>query len=89
MKSKRFSVRFDLDVKDEADNWRYIHEQSEPYVNTAIQKAITSARLKEEIRDTVYRAVTDALRDSSYKPVENQIQQTENEDIVLDFLDMF
>ena len=88
MNSKRISLRFNLDSRDDLGAWDYLHTLKADSINKEIIAIINSARQNRDLRDLLRQTISVALQGMPLQPVEKQ-EITESDIAALDFLDSF
>jgi hypothetical protein len=91
MNLKRFSIRFNLDDKEDLKAWERIHQFDDGFISKEIIRIINRSYELPDLEALIRKAVSEELEKaklvlSSSEPV---ISDLENENTVMDFLDSF
>ena len=89
MNSKRISLRFNLDDKDDLAAWEYLHRLNVESINKEIISMINASRQNSDLRELLRQTITAALRGMALQPVEKKPEISENDLAALDFINSF
>ena len=90
MNLKRFSIRFNLDDKEDLRAWKHIHQNDDGSISKEIIRLINRSYELSDLELLIRKVVSDEfekrrLNSSSFEVESNP----ENENTILDFLDSF
>ena len=88
MSTKRRSLRFNLENKEERKAWEYL-ENYKGSKNSAVISAINSYfKPKDDLKETIRETIRECLKDVSFATIKTEaLSEEENE--LLDSVDMF
>lgn len=90
MNLKRFSIRFNLDDKEDLRAWEHIHQNDDGSKSKAIIRIINRSYELSDLEGLIRKAVSDEFEKRKLKPsLLEPESNTENENTILDFLDSF
>ena len=89
MNSKRISLRFNLDDKDDLAAWEYLHRLNVESINKEIISMINASRQNSELRELLRQTITVAMQGMALQPVEKKPEINENDLAALDFINSF
>lgn len=89
MNSKRISLRFNLDNKDDLAVWEYLHRLNSESINKEIISMINASRQNSDLRDLLRQTITVAMQGMALQPVEKKPEISENDLAALDFINSF
>ena len=89
MNSKRISLRFNLDDKDDLAAWEYLHRLNVESINKEIISMINASRQNSDLRELLRQTITVAMRGMALQPVEKKPEISENDLAALDFINSF
>lgn len=91
MNLKRFSIRFNLDDKEDLKAWEHIHQIDEGFISKEIIRIINRSYELPDLEALIRKTVSEELEKAKLvlsfsEPV---ISELEDENTVMDFLDSF
>ena len=89
MNSKRISLRFNLDDKDDLAAWEYLHRLNVESINKEIISMINASRQNSDLRKLLRQTITVAMQGMALQPVEKKPEISENDLAALDFINSF
>lgn len=89
MNSKRISLRFNLDNKDDLAAWEYLHRLNSESINKEIISMINASRQNSDLRELLRQTITVAMQGMALQPVEKNPEISENDLAALDFINSF
>ncbi len=89
MNSKRISLRFNLDCRDDLAAWEYLHKLKAESINKEIISMINASRQNDNLRDLLRQTITVAMQDMALQPVSQKEEISENDITALDFINSF
>lgn len=89
MNSKRISLRFNLDNKDDLAAWEYLHRLNYESINKEIISMINASRQNSDLRELLRQTITVAMQGMALQPVEKKPEISENDLAALDFINSF
>lgn len=89
MNSKRISLRFNLDDKDDLAAWEYLHRLNVESINKEIVSMINASRQNSDLRELLRQTITVAMQGMALQPVEKKPEINENDLAALDFINSF
>ena len=89
MNSKRISLRFNLDDKDDLAAWEYLHRLNVESINKEIISMINASRQNSDLRELLRQTITVAMQGMALQPVEKKPEISENDLAALDFINSF
>lgn len=89
MNSKRISLRFNLDDKDDLAAWEYLHRLNVESINKEIISMINASRQNSDLRELLRQTITVAMQGMALQPVEKKPEISENDLVALDFINSF
>ncbi len=89
MNSKRISLRFNLDDKDDLAAWEYLHRLNVESINKEIISMINASRQNSDLRELLRQTITVAMQGMALQPVEKKPEINENDLAALDFINSF
>ena len=89
MNSKRLSLRFNLDDKDDLAAWEYLHRLNVESINKEIISMINASRQNSDLRELLRQTITVARQGMALQPVEKKPEISENDLAALDFINSF
>ena len=89
MNSKRISLRFNLDDKDDLAAWEYLHRLNVESINKEIISMINASRQNSDLRELLRQTITVAMQVMALQPVEKKPEISENDLAALDFINSF
>ena len=89
MNSKRISLRFNLDDKDDLAAWEYLHRLNVESINKEIISMINASRQNSDLRELLRQTITVAMHGMTLQPVEKKPEISENDLAALDFINSF
>lgn len=89
MNSKRISLRFNLDDKDDLAAWEYLHRLNAESINKEIISMINASRQNSDLRELLRQTITVAMQGMALQPVEKKPEISENDLAALDFINSF
>ena len=89
MNSKRISLRFNLDDKDDLAAWEYLHRLNVESINKEIISMINASRQNSDLRELLRQTITVAMQGMALQPVEKKPEINENDLAALDVINSF
>ena len=89
MNSKRISLRFNLDDKDDLAAWEYLHRLNVESINKEIISMINASIQNSDLRELLRQTITVAMQGMALQPVEKKPEINENDLAALDFINSF
>ncbi len=89
MNSKRISLRFNLDDKDDLAAWEYLHRLNVESINKEIISMINASRQNSDLRELLRQTITVAMQGMALQPVEKKPEINESDLAALDFINSF
>lgn len=91
MSTKRLTVRFNLQNKEERQAWEFLHSQDGPSLSKEVIRILNAAQQYENLQALIRQAITEALQGIVVptEPVPDVSEDKETDAAVLDFLDSF
>ena len=89
MNSKRISLRFNLDDKDDLAAWEYLHRLNVESINKEIISMINASRQNSDLRELLRQTITVAMQGMALQLVEKKPEISENDLAALDFINSF
>ena len=89
MNSKRISLRFNLDDKDDLAAWEYLHRLNVESINKEIISMINASRQNSDLRELLRQTITVAMQGMALQTVEKKTEISENDLAALDFINSF
>jgi len=91
MSTKRLTVRFNLQNKEERQAWEFLHSRDGPSLSKEVIRILNAAQQYEDLQMLIRRTITEALQGIGVatEPVPDVSSDEETDAAVLDFLDSF
>ena len=91
MNSKRLTVRFNLQNKEERQAWEFLHSRDGPSLSKEVIRILNAAQQYENLQALIRQTITDVLQGivAPSEPVPDVGEDKETDAAVLDFLDSF
>lgn len=91
MSTKRLTVRFNLQNKEERQAWEFLHSRDGPSLSKEVIRILNAAQQYEDLQMLIRRTITEALQGIvvAAEPVPDVSSDEETDAAVLDFLDSF
>lgn len=90
MRTKRMSIRFDLDDPVECAAWDFLHNSNTKSANRVVIDAISNMRRYNDLESLIKDTICNALQDISLSLIQpSDIPTKQDNIVVLDFLDAF
>lgn len=91
MSTKRLTVRFNLQNKEERQAWEFLHSRDGPSLSKEVIRILNAAQQYEDLQALIRQTITEALQGIVVpsEPVPDEIKDEETDAAVLDFLDSF
>ena len=90
MSTKRLTVRFNLQNKEECQAWEFLHSRDGPSLSKEVIRILNAAQQYEDLQMLIRRTITEALQGVVVaEPVPDVSSDEETDAAVLDFLDSF
>ena len=91
MSTKRLTVRFNLQNKEERQAWEFLHSRDGPSLSKEVIHILNAAQQYEDLQVLIQRTITEALQGIVVpsEPVPDVSGDEETDAAVLDFLDSF
>ena len=91
MNTKRLTVRFNLQNKEERQAWEFLHSRDGPSLSKEVIRILNAAQQYEDLQMLIRRTITEALQGIvvAAEPVPDVSSDEETDAAVLDFLDSF
>lgn len=91
MSTKRLTVRFNLQNKEERQAWEFLHSRDGPSLSKEVIRILNAAQQYEDLQMLIRRTITEALQGIvvAAEPVTDVSSDEETDAAVLDFLDSF
>ena len=91
MSTKRLTVRFNLQNKEERQAWEFLHSRDGPSLSKEVIRILNAAQQYEDLQMLIRQTITEALQGIVVptEPVPDEIKDEEADAAVLDFLDSF
>lgn len=86
--TKRVSVRFNLNKKDELEAWEYLHSLRAESINREIIRMINLTRQMQDLREFLQQNLCGLLQ-AAPQPVDGPAVFSEDDLTVLDFVNSF
>ena len=91
MSTKRLTVRFNLQNKEECQAWEFLHSRDAPSLSKEVIRILNAAQQYENLQMLIRQTITEALQGIVVpsEPVPDVSGDEETDAAVLDFLDSF
>lgn len=91
MSTKRLTVRFNLQNKEERQAWEFLHSRDGPSLSKEVIRILNAAQQYEDLQTLIRQNITEALQRIVVptEPVPDVSDDEETDATVLDFLDSF
>lgn len=91
MNTKRLTVRFNLQNKEERQAWEFLHSRDGPSLSKEVIRILNVAQQYEDLQTLIRQTITEALQRIVVptEPVPDVSDDEETDATVLDFLDSF
>ena len=91
MSTKRLTVRFNLQNKEERQAWEFLHSRDGPSLSKEVIRILNAAQQYENLQTLIRQTITEALQRIVVptEPVPDVSDDEETDATVLDFLDSF
>ena len=91
MSTKRLTVRFNLQNKEERQAWEFLHSRDGPSLSKEVIRILNAAQQYEDLQTLIRQTITEALQGivAPAEPVPDVSGDEETDATVLDFLDSF
>lgn len=91
MNTKRLTVRFNLQNKEERQAWEFLHSRDGPSLRKEVIRILNAVQQYEDLQMLIRRTITEALQGIvvAVEPVPDVGEDKETDAAVLDFLDSF
>lgn len=91
MSTKRLTVRFNLQNKEERQAWEFLHSRDGPSLSKEVIRILNAAQQYEDLQTLIRQTITEALQRIVVptEPVPDVSDDEETDATVLDFLDSF
>lgn len=91
MSTKRLTVRFNLQNKEERQAWEFLHSRDGPSLSKEVIRILNAAQQYEDLQALIRQTITEALQRIVVptEPVPDVSDDEETDATVLDFLDSF
>lgn len=91
MSTKRLTIRFNLQNKEERQAWEFLHSQDGPSLSKEVIRILNAAKQYENLQALIRQTITEALQEIVVpaEPVSDVGGDEETDASVLDFLDSF
>lgn len=91
MSTKRLTVRFNLQNKEERHAWEFLHSRDGPSLSKEVIRILNAAQQYEDLQTLIRQTITEALQRIVVptEPVPDVSDDEETDATVLDFLDSF
>ena len=91
MSTKRLTVRFNLQNKEERQAWEFLHSRDGPSLSKEVIRILNAAQQYEDLQALIHQTITEALQGIVVpsETVPDEIKDEETDVAVLDFLDSF
>lgn len=91
MSTKRLTVRFNLQNKEERQAWEFLHSRDGPSLSKEVIRILNAAQQYEDLQTLIRQTITEALQGIVVptEPVPDVSGGEETDVAVLDFLDSF
>lgn len=91
MSTKRLTVRFNLQNKEERQAWEFLHSRDGPSLSKEVIRILNAAQQYEDLQTLIRQAITETLHGIVVpaETVSDVSGDEETDATVLDFLDSF
>ena len=91
MSTKRLTVRFNLQNKEERQAWEFLHSRDGPSLSKEVIRILNAAQQYEDLQTLIRQTITEELQRIVVptEPVPDVSDDEETDATVLDFLDSF
>ena len=91
MSTKRLTIRFNLQNKEERQAWEFLHSRDGPSLSKEVIRILNAAKQYENLQALIRLTITEALQGIVVpaEPVSDVGGDEETDASVLDFLDSF
>lgn len=91
MSTKRLTIRFNLQNKEERQAWEFLHSRDGPSLSKEVIRILNAAKQYENLQALIRQTITEALQGIVVpaEPVSDVGGDEETDASVLDFLDSF
>lgn len=91
MSTKRLTVRFNLQNKEECQAWEFLHSRDGPSLSKEVIRILNAAQQYENLQALIRQTIIEALQGIVIpsEPVPDVSGDEETDAAVLDFLDSF
>lgn len=91
MSTKRLTVRFNLQNKEDRQAWEFLHSRDGPSLSKEVIRILNAAQQYEDLQTLIRQTITEALQGIvvAAEPVSDVSEDKETDAAVLDFLDSF
>lgn len=91
MSTKRLTIRFNLQNKEERQAWEFLHSRDGPSLSKEVIRILNAAKQYENLQALIRQTITEALQEIVVpaEPVSDVGGDEETDASVLDFLDSF
>ena len=90
MNLKRFSIRFNLDDKEDLRAWELIHQNDDSSISKEIIRIINRSYELSDLESLIRKVVSDEFEKRRLNPSSFEVESNpEDENTILDFLDSF
>ena len=91
MSTKRLTIRFNLQNKEERQAWEFLHNRDGPSLSKAVIRILNAAQQYENLQALIRQTITEALQGIvvPVEPVSDVGGDEETDASALDFLDSF
>ena len=91
MSTKRLTIRFNLQNKEERQAWEFLHSRDGPSLSKEVIRILNAAQQYEDLQMLIWQTITEALQGIVVpsEPVLDVSSDEETDAAVLDFLDSF
>ena len=90
MNLKRFSIRFNLDDKEDLRAWELIHQKDDGSISKEVIRIINRSYELSDLESLIRKVVSDEFEKRKLNPSSFEVESNpEDENTILDFLDSF
>lgn len=90
MNLKRFSIRFNLDDKEDLGAWELIHQNDDGSISKEVIRIINRSYELSDLESLIRKVVSDEFEKRKLNPSSFEVESNpEDENTILDFLDSF
>lgn len=90
MNLKRFSIRFNLDDKEDLRAWELIHQNDDCSISKEVIRLINRSYELSDLESLIRKVVSDEFEKRRLNPSSFEVESNpEDENTILDFLDSF